>query len=357
MKIIITADFHCGFPQNLDGSLWAMNVIKQFADESQIENVFVLGDLYHDRYSLGINVINLVYDFFSSVGNQKWLTFPGNHDMFLRNSWKINSLKPLKDIITIIEDIKAFSLGNQRFFVIPFIQYESAYMTILKKVEEQANESDILLTHIGVKDSILNSCFLLKSWNHVTFSNSIFKKIFTGHFHCMQKVGTKIYYPGSPIPFKFDEEAPIHGFYVYDTQSETVTEIDIFDIATELGLEEGRPANFITIDEDNLEQPDIEGNKVRILITEDYTNDELEKMKKFVISKGAKHVSWFKKQEEKPIPQTAPRSKFGDDDLFTSWIDFDKPQGLNKDLLLSVHQQIAEEAEDIISRSEEDSDL
>ena len=83
-----------------------------------------------------------------------------------------------------------------------------------------------------MKPHILNECFLLQNWNIVEFSNSKFDRIFTGHFHCHQKVGNNVWYPGSPIPFRFDEGASEHGFLIYDTNDRSVEFEKIADLAT-----------------------------------------------------------------------------------------------------------------------------
>jgi len=353
MKYLITADIHAGFPNKLYNSLWGLNVMKQYADEHGIEVAWILGDLFHDRVSASWEVLNAIFTFFENAKSQDWICFPGNHDTFLRNSWRINSLKPLKKVISIIEDVKAIEIGDRRFFVLPFVQYESAYMEIMEKINEKATKDDILMTHIGVADSIKNACFLLKNWSLVTFTDTVFHRIFTGHFHVMQEVG-KAYYPGSPTPFRFDDESPIHGFLIYDDETDKVEEIDIYEAADNLGIKQRKPENFITVVEDDLDQPDLAGNNVRVVLTKDYTGQELTEMREFLLSKNARQVFWLKRADNEPTEEKASEDKpLQTGDLFKSWVEHDKPDGLNVDFLMTVHKQIAQEAEEIISRTEE----
>ena len=96
---------------------------------------------------------------------------PGNHDMPLRNSWEVNTLKPLNKLLTIIDEIKIIKLYDQRFWVVPFIHYESVYLQILEQIHKQYELGDVLLTHVGVHNATLNECFLIKNWSKVYFPN------------------------------------------------------------------------------------------------------------------------------------------------------------------------------------------
>ena len=220
-KILITADVHFGLSGKLDDILWAMRTMREYAHNHKISTVCVLGDLFHDRESLNIEALSKSYQFFEeahSKYNQNWIVFPGNHDMYLRNNWEINSLQTLERVAQVVEDIKLIKIDGRRFWIVPFVHYESVYMKILKAIEEKWKPGDVLLTHVGVNNATLNECYLLKHWSIVDFDQSKFDRVFTGHFHCHQNVGANqnVWYPGSPIPFRFDEGMVPHGFLVYN---------------------------------------------------------------------------------------------------------------------------------------------
>ena len=61
MKIIITADIHNGVPKRLDDCIWSMRTIRNYAYENDIGVILILGDLFHDRYSLDIDILTQVY--------------------------------------------------------------------------------------------------------------------------------------------------------------------------------------------------------------------------------------------------------------------------------------------------------
>ncbi len=213
-KIAITADIHFGVQGRTTDILWACKVLREYCKIFNISTVIILGDLYHNRSSIDIDIMCVTANFFEECAekyDQKWIVFPGNHDMYLRHSWEVTSLVPLRKHLTVIEDVKLLTLDDKRFWILPFIQHERSYMKVLKAIEQQYEKGDILLTHIGVRGAILNTCFLLKDWSHVEFEHSKFERVYTGHFHSSQNVNEKVWYPGSLIPFKFDEGDVPHG--------------------------------------------------------------------------------------------------------------------------------------------------
>lgn len=358
MRSIITSDIHFGIPGKTDHSLWAARVIREYAHKNGIEVVLVLGDLYHDRQALNIGVLNGTYQFFDELDrdyNQEWVVFPGNHDMFLKNSWDVNSIKPLSRLVTIVEDIKRVDFGDTRFWVMPFVHYESAYMQVIESIQKQADPNDILLTHIGVKNASLNECFLVKHWSVVDFSDTIFKRVYAGHFHCKQQVGEKTFYCGSPIPFRFDEGLVDHGFFVYDSAKNDHEFVNIFKAGKELlpGLQ--RAPDYITCPDDVHSEADVDGNHVRVILSRDYTANELMDLRQDIVNRGALTVKWQKpKQKEDAIIQTQSKSSIGDGSkLFEKWIDHDQPKHLDKFNLAELNKQIVEEGEERISTQED----
>jgi len=350
MKLIITADIHIGIPNKLKDCIWSMNIIKQYAHKNNIENVLVCGDLFHDRVSLDIEMLNEVYDALKEIkqSGQKWMTFPGNHDLYLKNSWTNNSLHPLQDVIQVIEQDSIIKIGKTRYHILPFIHYESEYMEALEKIEKNYKKGDVLLTHIGVNNASLNECFLLKNWSTVSFEKSKFDIVFTGHFHCYQKVGENVWYPGSPIPFRFDEGVVDHGFIIFDDETRQVEFIKIFDICKEFS--EYRPPDYLTITDDDVEHfsPMIENSHVRLQLSKEYTTNELNVIRDHLkVDKKAQSVQWLipkKDIAEASVIQNQLVNLGTDDSTFKSWLEQDKPENLDQELLMKLFTTISVEA-------------
>lgn len=340
MRLIITADIHLGEQGRLDDCIGALCAMRTYADEHDIHHVLVLGDLFHNRININIEVGNAAVDFFRETNenyDQEWFAFPGNHDMFMKNSWRTNSLKMLGDIITLIEQPGLIKIDNNRFWIIPFIHYENVYMKVLREIEEMYQPGDVLLTHIGTANAILNVCFLHKHWSVVNFADSKFDKIFSGHFHCYQEVGDNLWYPGSIIPFNFNEGFVDHGFLIYDTNDRTHEFVNILDI------DDFRPLQFLTITDDDIDRYDVTNAKVRIHSDKHYTDDEFSKIRNGLLNRGAVSVSRMKlKDDEIILDDNIIEGVDLNDDfaLLELYYDNDKPEDIDKSLLKSLNKKV-----------------
>lgn len=359
-KIAITADIHLGVPGRLDDILWSLKTLREYCKAAKIDVVLVLGDLFHDRKSIEVDVLSKAVSFFEeakNIYNQQWIVFPGNHDMFLRHSWQINSLSALKNCLTVIEDIKLLTIDDSRFWILPFITFEKPYMKAVNAINKQCKEGDILLTHIGVCGAELNTCFLLKDWSRVNFYHTNFYRVYTGHFHSKQQVGNKVWYPGSIIPFKFDEGNISHGFYVYDTELKDHKFINIWKAGAKFLPNETPPPQFLTLTEDSLSElneEDIKNNIVRVALREDNTSDEKNLIKNRLNELGAKTVRWMNladKIEKQDIIAAAPSKN-----LFKSWVENDKSgtKSLDVKMLMRINDEIIKEGDDkyVVDESE-----
>lgn len=349
-KVIFTADIHFGVPGRLEDTIFACRVIDEYCRQMGIDTVVVLGDMFHDRRTLEIDVLAAVTNFLENA-QQRWITFPGNHDMFLRHSWDITSLIPLRKHLTLIDNVKILKLDDRRFWVLPFIQLENAYMRVVRKIEEKFEEGDNLLTHIGVCGAVMNTCFLLKDWSLVSFENTPFNRIYTGHFHSKQQVGTNVWYPGSLIPFKFDEGDVAHGFYVYDTEENTHKFINIWKAAAKIFPNITPPPQFMTVLDTNiskLTEEDVKNNMIRIGLEKEYSANEKNEMRNHLLEIGAKAVRWLNLAQNIIIKQKEKTTTFENRNLFKVWVENDDKgtKDLNKEILNDIHNEIIVEGDE-----------
>lgn len=359
-KVIFTADIHFGVAGRLQDILFACRVMREYAQKAKIDTVVVLGDLFHDRQSLDIDVLNAACEFFEDTKEkygQQWIVFPGNHDLFLKHSWQITSLVPMRKHLTVIEGVSTLMLDDQRFTVLPFITYEKSYMKVLKKIVERYEPGDKLLTHIGVCGSILNTCFLFKDWNIVSFEDTPFERVYSGHFHSKQQVGRNVWYPGSPIPFKFDEGDVSHGFYVYDTVTDDHKFINIWKAAAKFIPDEVAPPQFCTVLDsqlDGLENDDVKNNNIRIVLQRDHSDDEKKVIKNQLYDMGARRVRWMNSSQSDDEKNAQKPVNIETKDLFRAWTTADEKgiKDLDVKLLHKLHDDIAHEGDEIYAIEE-----
>ena len=352
-KIVLTGDVHVGL--TLDDNMWSLRTIRDYMANNNIKNCCVLGDLFHDRFKTTHDASTQSYAFFKEIKakyNQNWLTFPGNHDMALKNSWDVTSLRQFSDVMDVRHTVEFLTIDDQRYIIIPFVHLEDSYMKLVKAILKKAKDTDIILTHIGVKGATLNECFLLKNWSVVDFSN-IVQKVYTGHFHCHQQIGENLWYPGSPIPFRYDEGVVDHGFLVYDTDTKTHEFIKIFDIGDQLT----RPPDFITMMDDSITYTSeiCDKNNIRIILNRDYAREELLQMREKLIEAGAKSVAWLRtRTEEISVDNDVSVGKV---DLFQMWLDNDKPKHLDLEYVKEINEQVITQGnEKVIAATDFDED-
>ena len=358
-KIAITSDIHFGVPGRTDDILWACRTLREYCARFEIDTVLVLGDLYHNRQIVEIDVNSSVCRFFEETKeeyNQEWIAFPGNHDMFLRHSWEVNSLTALRRHLTIIEEVKLLQIDDTRFWVLPFITYEKAYMRVLKAIvnnpEFRPNE-DNLLTHIGIRGATLNTCFMLKDWSVINFEDFPFHRIYAGHFHSKQQIGENVWYPGSPIPFKFDEGDVPHGFYVYDLDEDSHKFVNIWKAGAKFFPDEVPPPQFITLLDELLEQKtanDVKDCMVRVALQRDYTNDEKAEIKQRLLALDARDVRWME-LKQKPVEDVDDGEETTElhQDLFAAWVDKDPKglKGLDQKILTRCNEEVTHEGDEL----------
>ena len=358
-KIAISADIHFGVPGRTDDILWACRVMREYCKLVGIDTMLVLGDLYHNRQSIEIDVNSKAFKFFEQTKEeyqQNWIVFPGNHDMFLRHSWDINSLTPLRKHLQVIEDICILQINDTRFWVVPFITYEKTYMKVIKSITKHPQfrpNQDNLLTHIGVRSATLNTCFLIKDWSIVSFEDIPFHRIYTGHFHSKQQIGANVWYPGSPIPFKFDEGDIAHGFYVYDLEQDSHKFINIWKAGEKLFPNEQPPAQFITILDEDIESQtpaDLQNNIVRVVLQKDYTSNQKSEIKQQLLQLNAKDIRWMdiynKKQNNEEVTESP---SILHNDLFANWLSSDTKNLKDLDLkvLNRCNQEVVHEGDEL----------
>jgi DNA repair exonuclease SbcCD nuclease subunit len=73
-RIGITADIHFGVPGRADDILWACRVMREYCANFGLDVMLILGDLYHDRRAIEIDVNSQVCQFFEETKEKYGLT-------------------------------------------------------------------------------------------------------------------------------------------------------------------------------------------------------------------------------------------------------------------------------------------
>lgn len=266
-KSLIFTDVHLGLRS---GSISRLNiVVNAFKEivktikEEDIKNVFFLGDAFHSRVSLDVNVINVGLALFGALAKRcRMYMIVGNHDSHLKNAININSLNMFKENknIVIVSSPYELNLNGQSVLLLPWLSDLSKYKAetydimmghfeindkylIASYIEEHSKtpKNKAAIDNIIDEDDLLNG--IQTSTNDIneqvndivtskTKSNEligdfieIVKKdglVYSGHIHNHKEFVSKqrqFVFVGSPYQQNFGEIDSVDGFYVLDEKN------------------------------------------------------------------------------------------------------------------------------------------
>lgn len=150
------------------------------------EGDFVLhcGDVFDSRHSLNLLVMNEAIAIFEEMSKiLPVVIILGNHDIYLKNSNEVNSVKILKWIpnISVLEEPQVYKVANNKILLMPW----------RKSVEEEIKcvssyEADYLFCHTDVKGLKFNKFTEVEHGLDLS-SMDKFKKVYSGHIHYAQE--------------------------------------------------------------------------------------------------------------------------------------------------------------------------
>jgi DNA repair exonuclease SbcCD nuclease subunit len=226
MKIALINDTHFG--ARSDSQLF-FDYFMKFFDEvffpyllkNNIKTVIHAGDLMDRRKFVNFNILNQVRERFMEKIHEHGIQFHcilGNHDVYYRNTNKVNSLRELFDSDIIVYETPVIkNFDGLDIALVPWINKEN-YNDSIDFIKNAA--APILIGHLE-----LDGYQVMRGINHVGgMRPDIFdryEKVFSGHFHCRQDSGN-IYYLGTQYQITFSDLEEKKGFHILDTDTRDV---------------------------------------------------------------------------------------------------------------------------------------
>lgn len=226
MKICLITDLHFGVHKS--SNVFLTSQLKYFDEEfipymenNNIDNVFILGDVFDNRNSINVKIINEVYHLFDKLSKgRKLYVLIGNHDMYLKTNIDIHSLKFLKKFenIKLIDDKEVVEIVGKKILLSSWQIDENEYTKYLNNIN-----ADYCFGHFdinGFKINKFKNCDI--GLNDKFFCK--FKKVFSGHYHLRSKQiknNTEIVYIGSPYSFTRDDINEEKGFCILDLEKDS----------------------------------------------------------------------------------------------------------------------------------------
>lgn len=317
-RILISGDFHVkkGITTNI--ILDYLDYIKQYCFDNNIEEMFILGDIFDKSSNIKNETFVPLFMKFLEMKDSgiKFTFLLGNHDIYnINNDSIVETFSPLGRVI------KGCLVDEDFTFV--------AYT---KKEEDIPKEGKFLFTHIPIADFSFDNAY--HSTEKHAFSKSLFDEyslVFTGHFHRFQSQ-KNIVYVGSPIQLNFGEIGIEKGFVVLDSINESWEFIPYTGAPT-----------YTKIDIEEFNSFDPRNKFVGVHIKEKIEN--FIKLKKILIEKGAIEVRpIFEKKEEMILNE---KKKINSDsstkDIIREYISKVQEKNIDNEKLLKIFDKVLEE--------------
>lgn len=200
--------------------------IKDYCRETAAEHAFLLGDLFHSRTKIDIDVYDAAWNAMKSLATVVELhMLLGNHDSHNRIG-DVHSLEPFKEFAHVIDKPCRFDIDVKgdavRIEAIPWVASREEFAEHAAKVEQ----CHALLMHQSVIGAELSSGYTKAG--EVQLSDIPTTKanyVFMGDYHKPQKLEPNLFYLGSPLQHNFGEAGEEKRFMDWDPRNCAVRSI------------------------------------------------------------------------------------------------------------------------------------
>jgi len=235
MKILCFADLHAhnhaqfstrlanGLNSRLVDSLNIVEQAKGFCQQRQIKVCVFLGDLFHSRTKIDIEVFSETYKAFYALAAEldKLYLVVGNHDQCSRVG-DLHSLEPFRQFATVVDQPWCEENSWERGLRIKLFPFTADDETLRGHLSRIHATTDVVFLHQPVVEAIpgpADSPSKPKlsvddiAWQHV-------RKVISGDIHKRQDLaGGRFHYVGSPLQLNFGERDEAKAFSILDTET------------------------------------------------------------------------------------------------------------------------------------------
>ena len=312
-KALIFSDLHVhshkGSINRLQDCVNVLDWVFLQAAEHKCDYVFFLGDLFHERAK--IDVMNYLRTFevfmkhmIDDASHRQVYLLVGNHDMYHKERWDINSIKPLSAIpgVHIVQSPLTIRIGGRDINWLPHTENPIKELAHLKQ-DNDGKAGDLLLAHIAVHGALTNIFYGLRSDVIVEYDNDMIPLDVTmfdewpmtilGHYHGSQKLSDRVEYVGSPLQLSFGEAF----------QQKHVIVLDLATMEKTYVVNDFSPKHLIITSQDvESENYDLSGNFVRVAV-EDLSRKDLIDLQRRIASENQPLSIDIKKDDRKTVAE------------------------------------------------------
>lgn len=195
-------------------------------DEYNVTEIAHLGDLVDRRKYINIHTASRIREDFLDPLLDSGRTLhiiPGNHDVFFKNTNKVNVLKEFVESrkgINIYYEPTEISFGNTQVLMLPWInsENESDCLSAIK-----TTKAPVVFGHLALQGFEMHRGSFCDDGHDANIFEK-FDKVLSGHFH-HKSTYYNINYLGNPFEMTWNDYADSKGFHLFDTDTRELTYI------------------------------------------------------------------------------------------------------------------------------------
>lgn len=227
MKVAIITDTHWGARGN---NIPMMDRFAQFyddifypkIDELGVDTILHLGDLMHNRSNVNYLVAQQMVDSFLVPAKKRGMSvhvIAGNHDVFYRNTNRVNSLERLvgnnfEDVHIHFNEPVELKLDGCKIMLVPWLSKDN-YSASMARM--QSTSAQILMGHFEINGFEMTKGYLCDHGLDAKLFHR-FDSVYSGHFHHPSS-GANITYLGAPYEMDWGDYGGRRGFHIFDTDT------------------------------------------------------------------------------------------------------------------------------------------
>lgn len=352
-KVLIFSDLHVhSHKKNVSRLADCLEVLDwalATAVKESCEDILFLGDLFHERSKIDIlnylRVFEAFFKFYAQHPEINVYLLVGNHDMYHKESWDVNSVKPLSAIpnVHIMESPTTVEIQGVKVDFLPHVENP---IKQLEKLKEGRSKDDLrlLLGHLAVHGATLNTVYATTSDVIVEHDDVMevidpdrfteWDQTFLGHYHGPQVLTAdgSVEYVGSPLELSYGEAYQDKHIIVFDMKTFKKEYID----------NDFSPKHLM-LTPDQIDQVDLDKNFVKMLI-DDTSSKELVDIRKKLKEKNVADLQFKAREKKKEDAQELEDAKsilYKSDEMLSEYVKtVGVPPGLDYDLLMNIGKTI-----------------
>lgn len=225
MKILLITDQHFGVRNDNQVFIekyrqFYQNAVIPFIKKNNIKTVFCLGDTFDKRKSINFLSLESAKDMWfkplEDMGVDLYMLL-GNHDIYYKNTLKVNAPKHLLgefENIHIIDHPTELTFDGMKVLMLPWM-CDANKQTALDAVD--SSDADVCLGHLELNGFEAIPGHRMEHGDDPKVFNK-FKLTCSGHFHMKSRKGN-INYLGNPYQLYWNDYSQKRGFHILNSET------------------------------------------------------------------------------------------------------------------------------------------